>query len=192
MASQTPDREVQGEAPRASTSPREIAAGLFLIVLALIGFVGAWKLNFGQLSGIGPGLMPKVTSVVVGGLGLLLVIQGLTTLGDKLEAWSFRGMLFVLGGVLLFAATIRTCGLLVAGPLAIGLSALADRDTRFVEVVTFALLLTALCGIMFKDILALPIPFDPLGIVPAPVVAIYAGFKSWIAATFGFMLKVFR
>ena len=192
MASQTPDREVQGGVERGRTSSREIGAGLFLIALAAVGLAGGWKLNFGQLSGIGPGLMPRVTALIVAAFGVLLIVQGLTTLGDKLEAWSVRGMFFVLGAVFVFAATIRTCGLLVAGPLVVGLSALADRDTRAVEVITFSLMLTALCGIMFKDVLNLPIPFDPLGIVPGPVAALYVAFKAWIASSFGFLLKLFR
>jgi Tripartite tricarboxylate transporter TctB family len=164
-------------------STRELGAGLFLLALAAFALAGAYGLKFGQLSGIGPGLMPKVTAAILAGFGLLLIIQSFTTVGDRLEPWSMRGIIFVLGAVLVFAATVRTAGLIVAGPLAVMISALADRDTKWWEVAIFAVVLTGLCGFMFKDMLGLPIPFDPLGLVPNDVAAAYVTFKKWFAST---------
>lgn len=154
-------------------SPQDFAAGLFLLAFAAIAFYGAWDLRFGQLRGIGPGLMPKVTAVVVGAFGLLLVVTSLFTRGSALERWSLRGPFFILGAVLLFALTIRgasfpqwgievpSLGLIVAGPLAVIFSAFADKDTRPVEVVIYAAVITALCIGLFKMLLRLPIPIAP-------------------------------
>ncbi len=173
-----------GDRPRgAIKSTRELGAGLFLLALAAFALIGSFSLKFGQLSGIGPGLMPKVTAAIIAGFGLLLIIQAFTTAGESLEPWSLRGIVFVLGSVLVFASTVRTAGLIVAGPLAVMISALADRDTKWWEVAIFAVVLTALCGFMFKDMLGLPIPFDPLGLVPEPVSAGYVTFKKWFAST---------
>jgi hypothetical protein len=79
---------------------------------------------------------------------------------------------FVLGAVLLFAATIRGAtlsfaglsltipplGLAVAGPLAVIFSSLADRETRLVEILPFAVAITAASIFLFKYLLRLPIP----------------------------------
>ena len=122
-------------------SPHDLAGGLFLLGLAAVGFIGGFNLPFGQLSGIGSGLMPKVVAALVAAFGLLLVAQGLVLDGDRLERWHLRGPVFVLGAVLMFAATIRGAtlsfaglvltipplGLVVAGPLAVIFSSLADR-----------------------------------------------------------------
>ena len=179
-----------GEQPRGLIkSSRELGAGLFLVFLAAVAFLGAFSLKFGQLSGIGPGLMPKVTAGLVAAFGLLLIVESLTVVGDKLEAWSLRGIVFVLGSVLVFAAAVRPAGLIVAGPLAVMVSSLADRDTKWWEIAVFAVVLTTVCGFMFKDMLGLPIPFDPLGLVPEPVAAAYVIFKKWFAAT---VLGLFR
>lgn len=185
----TPDDRPRGVVK----SSRELGAGLFLIALAAFAFIGAmgWfpggsNLKFGQLSGIGPGLMPKVTAALVGFFGLLLVVQSVTSVGDRLEGWALRGPLFVIAAVVAFALTVRPCGLLVAGPLAVIISALADKDTGPLEIAIFAIVMTTLCGLLFKDLLALPIPFDPLGLIPEPVALAYAGFKKWfVAAVFG-------
>ena len=123
-------------------SPLDFAGGLFLIGLAIVGYAGGFSLPFGQLSGIGSGLMPKTVAVLVGAFGVLLLVQSLFLDGDRLEAWAIRGPIFVLGGVLVFAATIRPWGLVVAGPLAVIVSALADKDTRPVELAIAAVALT--------------------------------------------------
>lgn len=140
---------------------RDVAAGVFLLVVAATAVAGSWPLLFGRLASIGPGLMPRSTAVILGAFGLALVVQGMTRLGDRLEAWSLRGVLLVLGGVAFFAATIRPLGLAVAGPVAVVLAALADPATRLREIVPFALALTAASVLLFKLLLRQPIPVAP-------------------------------
>lgn len=152
-------------------SPEDMAAGLFLIVFAAILFYAGYELKFGQMRGIGPGLMPRVTAVLLGGFGLLLVVQSLIVHGSALQRWSIRGPFFIFGGVLLFALTIRgvdfglfkfpALGLAVAGPLAVMFAAFADRDARPLEVIIYAACLTLACIGVFKFALRLPIPLAP-------------------------------
>jgi putative tricarboxylic transport membrane protein len=162
MTEAPPDRAQKSSAIR---SPLDFAGGLFLIAIAAVGYAGAFTLPFGQLSGIGSGLLPKVVAALVATFGVVLMLQGLVIGGDRLERWAVRGPLLVLASVLVFAFTIRTLGLVVAGPLCFFVSALADRDTRPIEVVVSALLATMACGFLFKDLLNLPIPFDPMSIL---------------------------
>jgi putative tricarboxylic transport membrane protein len=68
----------------------------------------------------------------------------------------------VFGAVLVFALTVRGWGLAVAGPLAVILSAFADRSTRLVEIVPFAAVMTVFSALLFKWLLGLPIPLLPL------------------------------
>lgn len=140
---------------------QDVGAGLFLMMLAGIGMFAAWPLRLSLPSGLGPGMMPMATAAILGAFGLLLVVQGLTALGDRLERWSLRGMIFLFGSVALFAAAIRPLGLAIAGPLAIVFAAFADRETRWHEIVPFALLLTAACIVLFKYMLRQPIPLAP-------------------------------
>jgi hypothetical protein len=179
------------EAPRnreqrnpAIKSSLDVGGGLFLLALAVVGYIGAFSLPFGQLSGIGSGLLPKVVAVLVGAFGLTLLLQGFLSEGDKLERWAIRGPIFVLSGVLVFALTIRPWGLLVAGPLAVIVSAFADRDTQPVEVAVLAVALTMVSGLLFKELLSLPIPFDPHGLIPELVFHAYVGLKGVIVGLF--------
>ena len=173
------ERAGRSDAPRGLVkSPVDLAGGIFLLALAVAGFAGAFGLPFGHLSAIGAGMVPKIMAVLVGAFGALLVAQGLTVQGDRLEAWSVRGPLFALGAVLVFAATIRTCGLLVAAPLAIIVAALADRDSKPREVAVLAVGMTIFSGLLFKELLGLPMPFDSIGLVPPGVAEAYGGIKS--------------
>jgi putative tricarboxylic transport membrane protein len=176
MTEAPPDSAQKSSAVR---SPLDFAGGLFLIAIAAVGYAGAFTLPFGQLSGIGSGLLPKVVAALVAAFGVALVIQGLTLGGDRLERWAVRGPLLVLAAVLVFAFTIRLLGLVVAGPLCFLVSALADRDTRPVEVVISATVATLACGFLFKDLLNLPIPFDPMSIL-GPLHAPYDALKAAI------------
>jgi hypothetical protein len=182
MATQAPRNRGAGNS--VIRSSLDIGGGLFLLGLAIVGYIGGFSLPFGQLSGIGSGLLPKVVALMVAAFGVALLVQGFFSDGDKLDQWAIRGPIFVLSGVLVFAVTIRSFGLVVAGPLAVIVSALADRDTRPVEVAILALALTVASGLMFKELLNLPIPFDPRGLIPEPVFHAYVGLKSAIAALF--------
>jgi len=182
-------------------SPLDFAGGLFLLAIAVLGFGGAFNLPTGTLSGIGSGLLPKTLAVLVGAFGVLLMVQGLLFEGDRLERWHLRGPVFVLGAVLVFALLIRGStvnfggvlgipllasvklpglGLIVAGPHSVIISSFADKDTKLGEIAVFSILMTVLCGLLFKEMLSLPIPFDPAGLIPAPVDDAYVGMKSAI------------
>lgn len=150
-------------ADRASFSllNRDVAAGVFLLVMAGIGYFGSRSLDFGSLHNVGSGLVPQSVSILLAGFGVFTIIQAFFVHEETLERFTFRGLIFVLGSVLLFAATIRTLGLVVAAPLAIIFSSGADRDTRLKEIIPFAIVLSIFCIGLFKYMLRLPIPLMP-------------------------------
>lgn len=147
--------------PRAFRLSRDAVAGLFLIFVAAASYFGIRELPLGDPSGIGPGLVPKLVSGLIAVLGLVIMALGLASTSGRLESISVRGPLFVLGAVVLFGALIRPLGIVVAGPLAVLLAGAADRETRPVELVIFALVLSALSIGLFKYLLRLPIPLAP-------------------------------
>jgi hypothetical protein len=158
-------------------SQLDLAAGLLLVGIALVGIYGSLGLRFGQMTSVGPALMPRSVAVLVGVFGVGLVVTSLLSVGPRLERWHLRGPFFVLGSVLLFAMTIRgstltfgslkiaipQLGLAIAGPLTVLFASLADRDTKWVEILIFTVFLTIACVGMFKFLLRLPIPILPLG-----------------------------
>ena len=186
-------------------SPLDLGAGLFLLAIGALGLVGGFNLPFGTLSGIGSGLLPRVVALLVMTFGGVLALQAFLSEGDRLERWHLRGPVFVLGAVLLFAILIRgstltlggfagipvlasakvpPLGMIVAGPLAILVASMADSQTRLREIVVFSVVMTLLCGLLFKELLGLPIPFDPAGLIPDVVNHAYLGVKSGLGQVF--------
>jgi hypothetical protein len=163
MSAPAPADDHQAAAPpkRLIKSSTELLAGLLLLGLAAIGFFGSIKLNSGQLSNMGPGMMPKMTSTGLAVFGAALIVQSFVAEGSAVQPWNWRGIVFIFGAVLVFAATVRGMGLAVAGPLSVLISALADRDTRLVEIVPFALVMTAFTALLFRWLLGLPVPILP-------------------------------
>jgi hypothetical protein len=189
-------------------SPFDLGGGLFLLGLAVLGLGGGFNLPTGTLSGIGSGLVPRAVSILVGAFGVLLIVQSLLVEGSRLEKWHLRGPVFVLGAVVVFALLIRgfggifgipvlasvkvpALGLIVAGPLAVIISAFAAEDTKPKEIVVFSIVMTLFSGLLFKELLSLPIPYDPLGIIPAPVSGAYAAVKSALGHAVGAIKSLF-
>jgi putative tricarboxylic transport membrane protein len=172
-------------------SPIDIAGGLFMLAIAAVGYIGGFSLPVGHLSGIGSGLLPKTLAFLVAAFGVLLIVQGMFGPGPVLERWAVRGPFFVLGAVVLFALTIRTGGLLIAGPLAVVMSSLGSKETRPAEIAFFSVALTLLAGLLFKELLNLPIPFDPQGLVPGWLFHAYVGVKAGLAGFFATLRDLF-
>lgn len=161
MAVQDPAGQAAGETMRPTRFNREVCAGLFLIIMAAVGYYGAFHLDAGSISGVGSGLMPKSISVLLALFGAFLIGLGLTRVHDRVEGFSLRGAIFIVGAIVAFAATVRPYGLLVAGPLAMLISSAADPDTRPIEILVFTIFMTACCVALFKFLLRLPIPLMP-------------------------------
>lgn len=161
MAVEDPAEQSAGEGVRSTLLNREVLAGLFLLASAAFGYYAAYPLDTGSMSGVGSGLLPKSVAIGLGAFGVYLIGSGLVGNHERVEGFSFRGIVFVLGAILSFAATVRPMGLLVAGPLAMLLSSLADPDTRPLEIIIFTACMTFGCYLLFKILLHLPIPVLP-------------------------------
>ncbi len=132
-----------------------------IIAVAAIGYWLGRDLPGGADGGMGPGTLPKGLVVLLGLLGLLLLGGSLSQERSRLEPWSVRGPLCILGALVVFGLAVRPLGLAVAGPLAIVVSAFASDEVRWRETIVFGLLMTAFCVGLFKFALGLPIPLAP-------------------------------
>jgi putative tricarboxylic transport membrane protein len=147
--------------------PQDFVAGLTLVGVAVFALWASAGLSQGRLGAMGPGMMPRGTAALVGLIGVLVALTGVFTPGPRLERWSIRGPFFVCLGLVAFALTIRSVGLLLAGPLVAIISGAASPETRMKEILIFGLAVTVFCIGLFKYVLNLPIP---VLIIPGVVV----------------------
>jgi putative tricarboxylic transport membrane protein len=142
-------------------APQEFAAGLFLIVISAIALWQTADLPVGTMRQLGPGMLPRVLATAVGLCGIVLLALSFVHNGQKLDRWSLRGPLFVLGAIIIFGLTVRPLGLAVAGPLVIVIGGFASPESRLIESVIFGVVITLFCLLLFKVVLTLPIPVAP-------------------------------
>lgn len=150
---------------------RERLAGIVLVCLGALGLWAGYELPFMTSDGVGSGLLPRLLSFAILGLGILQLLLCRKDAGPSTGRWAIRETIPVILGVLLFAVTVRghdlgpvsipNLGLSVACPLAIVASGLAARDARLGELAIFAIVLTAFCIGLFRYALGLSVPVAP-------------------------------
>lgn len=140
---------------------RDVVAGLAVLVVAA---AAAWQgsaLTMGTPRHMGPGMVPLVLSALIALIGAILVGIGLREMHPYRDRWPLRGPVFILGAAVVFGLLIRPLGLAVAGPLLVIVGGFASDETRWSEILLFAIGMTVFCVVLFKYLLSLPIPLAP-------------------------------
>jgi putative tricarboxylic transport membrane protein len=107
---------------------------------------------------MGPAMFPRVLALLLGLSGVVLIAKSLVRDGAPIEKATLRGPVLVIAGIIVFALTIRTLGLAVAGFLALMVSGFATEEARPREVVIFAAAITLACIILFRYLLGMAVP----------------------------------
>jgi putative tricarboxylic transport membrane protein len=142
-------------------NPQDFYGGMSLILLALTAFVATNDLPGMRGFAFGPGTAPRLFALVLALLSLIVVVGGLTSKGPQITAFRIRSLVFILASILVFAATIRTLGLVIASFASIVVCAAADAEVKWRETVIWAAILTAFCSVLFPYGLNLPFQLWP-------------------------------
>jgi len=140
---------------------QDFYGGMALVALALLAFVASNDLPGMRGFAFGPGTAPRLFALVLALLSLIVVVTGLMWSGPKVEPYKLRGMLLITASILVFAATIRPLGLVIAGFACTMVCAAAAEDFRWRESALWAAVLTAFCAVLFPYGLTLPFQLWP-------------------------------
>jgi putative tricarboxylic transport membrane protein len=142
-------------------NPQDFYGGMALILLALVAFVASNDLPGMRGFAFGPGTAPRLFAFVLALLSLAVVVTGLLTRGPHVTPYKIRGVIFIIGSTLVFAATIRPLGLVISTFTTIVVCAAAAEDVRWRESVIVAVALTVFCAFLFPYGLNLPFQLWP-------------------------------
>ena len=140
---------------------QDFYGGMGLILLSLIAFVASNDLPGMRGFAFGPGTAPRLFAFALGALSLVVVVIGLLTPGPYVTKYKIRGVIFIIGAILTFAATIRSLGLVIATFATIIICAAAAEDVKWRETVIWAAILTTFCSFLFPYGLNLPFQLWP-------------------------------
>lgn len=73
---------------KVNINTKDLASGIFLILMAVIGLYLNQEHNLGSARRMGPGYMPAMTFYILAGLGVWVLIASLLSGPDPLEKWT--------------------------------------------------------------------------------------------------------
>jgi len=138
-------------------SQQDLAAGLFLIGVAVLAHTFASDLAMGRLVRMGPGYLPTVLSYLLGFLGLIIAVRGLTVDGPKLERWAWRPLIALTCALVLFALLLQSAGLVAAIVVTTFAAGFAAPGLRPIPSLALAVILSVLSVVLFVWLLGLPL-----------------------------------
>jgi putative tricarboxylic transport membrane protein len=142
-------------------NPQNVYGGMALILLALTAFVASNDLPGMRGFAFGPGTAPRLFAFTLAVLSVGVLVSGLLTSGPEVSRYKIRGVVFIIGSILAFAAAIRPLGLVIASFACMVICAVAAEDVKWRETIVIAALVTAFCAVLFPYGLALPFQLWP-------------------------------
>jgi len=137
--------------------------GLALIAIGLFALWASRDLPGMRGFAFGPGTAPRGFAIILVVLGAGIGLGGLLTSGPNVERFAVRGPLLIIISICVFAASIRTLGLVFASFVSIVVSAAGTTEVRWVETVIWSAVLTLFCALLFPWGLNLPLQLWPNG-----------------------------
>lgn len=136
---------------------KDFWSGVMLIAIGGVAVFMARSYEFGTSLRMGPGYFPTVLGATLILFGLFIGAKGLRPEAERLEqSWSLRALIILPLSLVLFGLLIDRAGFIPAMLALIVGSALASVQFRLIEVLLFAVFLTALCVVVFIWALGLP------------------------------------
>ena len=147
--------------PRAIRNPQDFYGGLALVAVAVVAL---WALrNLPGMKGLrfGPGTAPRLFAWALAVAGMAVSLIGLLGRRSAAVQYAVRGPLVVMAAVLVFAVTIKPLGLVTSTLITTLVTAGASTETRWREIVLWAIVLALSCAFLFAYVLNLPLPLWP-------------------------------
>jgi hypothetical protein len=139
-------------------SEKDLWAGLLYLGFGLSAVVIARDYGMGTALKMGPGYFPTVLGALLVLIGILAVIRSFVVRDAPIGAFAIKGLVLIVGSVLVFGLLVRGAGLAVALPVLVVMSAFASIHFRWKPAILLAAGLTVFCVLVFLKGLGVPLP----------------------------------
>lgn len=141
-------------------SHKDLASAAMFVAIGAYFVLEALNYDLGTPLRMGPGFMPVALGSVLVLLGLVIAALAFrrTDTGES-HPFPWRGMVFVLGTIVFFGATIRGLGFIPVVFLSALFTALSSRENNPLGATIIAVALTVLCLVVFVLGLGLLVPW---------------------------------
>jgi hypothetical protein len=129
---------------------KDFLSGLMFIGFGLAALYFGQKLALGTTVRMGPGYVPRMLSLIMMGLGVLICVVALVAGGEPMEKPKWKPITLVTIGILCFAFLFERAGLLPALIVLVTIASLAGEEFKLKEVIGNMIVLAILCTLVFK------------------------------------------
>jgi hypothetical protein len=141
---------------------KKIITGGIFFAFGAAGAVMSLGYSLGTPTKVGPGGFPLILSVILAGLGLANIVNGLRTPYEGgLGSWRARSIYLVPLSVIFFGLTVQSLGLVIAIVGTTFIACLANPAIRLVEVAVMCVVLAVFGAGLFVYGLNLPFSLFP-------------------------------
>lgn len=138
---------------------RELAAGLVFVAIGGFFALNALvNLRLGSTLSMGPGYFPVMLGTILVALGIAIALAGIARPREVATRVPWRGLVLVIGSIVLFGATTRGLGFAPALAASVFMAAMSSGRLGWRAAAVLSLVLTLFCIAVFVWALALPYP----------------------------------
>jgi len=129
---------------------KDFLSGLMFIGFGLVALYFGQKLALGTPVRMGPGYVPRMLSLTLLGLGVLVCIIALVSGSEPVERPKWKPITLVTLGIICFGLLFERAGLIPALVVLIMVASLAGEEFKLTEVLGNIVVLSVLCTLVFK------------------------------------------
>lgn len=129
---------------------KDFLSGLMFVAFGLAALYFGQHLAVGTPVRMGPGYVPRMLSMILLALGVLVCIVALVSGSDPVERPKWKPITLVTFGIVCFALLFERAGLIPALVVLVMISSLAGEEFKLIEVIGNIVVLSILCTVVFK------------------------------------------
>ena len=142
-------------------APRDFLSGAIFVAIGSAFALVAGRYPIGSAVEMGPGYVPSLLGWILALLGLILLARSLVIKGPSLSSVDLRSLCVVTLSIVLFGLTYGKFGLVAAIIVMVLVACLASSESKLIESVVAAVLLSLLTTFLFVYFLKLPLRVWP-------------------------------
>jgi hypothetical protein len=141
----------------------DFLGGLLFLAVGAFVMVAVSGYPMGTAMRMGPGYFPMLIGGMIAGLGLILAVRAVLAAvpGERVSGFAFQPLLFILGGIAVFALLIERTGLIIAVSALVLIARMSRIEGRALELVALAVALSAMAYAVFVFGLKMPLKVVP-------------------------------
>ena len=139
-------------------SPKDFWAATIYLGVGLTAILLASDYGMGTALKMGPAYFPSVLGGLLILIGLISLIRSFITAGEPVPPFAYKPLIMIIGATVLFGATVRGAGLLIALPVFVIITAYGSAKFRWGPALALAAGMTIFCSLVFIKGLGIPLP----------------------------------